>query len=92
MGRARQNGQNTGASKERGKRGHLVTPPAPPTRLLLPCPLYKQTKGQRGAALVQGREGPVPPSDSHPLPLCPPTQPPLLHIFQLFNGNQGIST
>lgn len=49
------------ASKERGARGHLVTP-APPALHLLPCPLYKQTKGQRGAALVQMREGLRPPS------------------------------
>lgn len=55
-------------SKERGERGHLVTPSAPPAPSLLLRPFYKQTKGQRGAVLVQRREG----EPLHDMPPPPP--------------------
>jgi len=60
-----------GSVKRKGREGSLSHCFAPPALHLLPCPLYKQTKGQRGAALVQKREGFVLPSV---IPLLLPLQ------------------
>lgn len=57
-----------GSVKRNGRERSLSHSFGTPTLRLLSRPLYKQTKGQRGAALVQEKEGFMLPS---PPPLTP---------------------